>query len=64
MVLCSFCPMSHATGPALKEAADAGMSVIVKEGLANGRLTTRNTNPAFAPKLATLQKYADEVRAH
>lgn len=54
--------MSPATGPALKEAADAGMSVIVKEGLANGRLTTRNTSPAFAPKLATLQKYADKVR--
>lgn len=59
-VQATFNLLEPSAGPALKEAADAGMSVIVKEGLANGRLTTRNTSPAFAPKLATLQKYADK----
>jgi aryl-alcohol dehydrogenase-like predicted oxidoreductase len=32
--------------PALREAHDAGLGVIVKEGLANGRLTSRNTDAA------------------
>lgn len=38
------------------------MHVIVKEAMANGRLTDRNANPAFAPKLAKLQAAADKVR--
>ncbi|MDF1749058.1 MAG: aldo/keto reductase [Alphaproteobacteria bacterium] len=32
------------TGPALARAHDAGLGVIVKEGVANGRLTLRNPN--------------------
>lgn len=43
-------------------AHEAGMHVIVKEAMANGRLTGRNANPAFAPKLAKLQAAADKVR--
>ena len=35
--------------------------MIVKEALANGRLTTRNQSPAFAPKLALLQAQADRL---
>lgn len=37
------------------------MSVIVKESLANGRLTSRNMDPAFASRLARLQSMAHEV---
>jgi aryl-alcohol dehydrogenase-like predicted oxidoreductase len=43
---------------ALREASAAGMGVIVKEALANGRLTERNADPAFAPKLALLHREA------
>jgi aryl-alcohol dehydrogenase-like predicted oxidoreductase len=34
---------------ALAEASDAGMGVIIKEALANGRLTERNPHPDFFP---------------
>jgi aryl-alcohol dehydrogenase-like predicted oxidoreductase len=41
-------------GPMLQEAHQAGLGVIVKEALANGRLTPRNHEPSFAPQLARL----------
>src|SRR5262245_27782123 len=41
--------LEPSAGPALNEAHEAGMGVIVKEALANGRLTARNDDPAFAP---------------
>jgi aryl-alcohol dehydrogenase-like predicted oxidoreductase len=44
---------------ALREAHEIGMGVIVKEGLANGRLTSRNDFPGFQWKLALLQAQAD-----
>jgi aryl-alcohol dehydrogenase-like predicted oxidoreductase len=50
--------LERAAGPALEEAHGAGMRVIVKEALANGRLTERNADPAFAPRLAELRKEA------
>jgi len=43
---------------ALQEAHAAGMGVIVKEGLANGRLTPRNDSAAFQPQMTLLQHYA------
>lgn len=43
---------------ALVEAHAAGMRVIVKEALANGRLTTRNADPAYASRLAVLRAEA------
>ncbi|MFN8643743.1 MAG: aldo/keto reductase [Candidatus Binatia bacterium] len=43
-------PLEPSAGEALREAHDAGLGVIVKEALANGRLTARN--PALAPRLA------------
>jgi len=46
-----------ATG-ALVEAHAAGMQVIVKEALANGRLTARNTDAAYVPRLALLREEA------
>ena len=42
--------LEQSAGTALKEAHDAGLGVIIKESLANGRLTDRNGDPSFAPK--------------
>ncbi len=42
--------LEPSAGPVLAEAAAAGLGVIVKEGLANGRLTERNQDYAFAPR--------------
>jgi aryl-alcohol dehydrogenase-like predicted oxidoreductase len=46
---------------ALDEAHGAGMRVIVKEALANGRLTKRNANPAFAARLGMLREQAKRL---
>jgi aryl-alcohol dehydrogenase-like predicted oxidoreductase len=40
--------LEQSAGPLLAEAHKAGMGVIVKEAVANGRLTERNADPAFA----------------
>jgi aryl-alcohol dehydrogenase-like predicted oxidoreductase len=48
--------LERSAGPALSEAHDAGMGVIIKEALANGRLTDRNHDSDFAPKLTLLKK--------
>ncbi|MFO0841798.1 MAG: aldo/keto reductase [Gemmataceae bacterium] len=45
-------------GEALAEARAAGLGVIVKEALANGRLTPRNDAPAFADKRRVLEAVA------
>lgn len=52
--------LERSAGPALAEAHDAGVLVVVKEALANGRLTTRNDDPAFAAALARLVAVAGE----
>jgi len=44
--------LERSAGAALAAAHRAGLRVIVKEGLANGRLTARNTDASFAAKLA------------
>ncbi|MCA9961991.1 MAG: aldo/keto reductase [Chloroflexota bacterium] len=40
--------LEPSTGPALAEASAEGLGVIIKEAVANGRLTPRNTNPDVA----------------
>jgi aryl-alcohol dehydrogenase-like predicted oxidoreductase len=45
----------------LHEAHEAGMGVIVKEVLANGRLTPRNNDSAFAGKRKLLEAVATEL---
>ena len=50
--------LEPSAGAALAEAHAAGMGVIVKEALANGRLTSRNPDPAFAPQRAILEQEA------
>jgi aryl-alcohol dehydrogenase-like predicted oxidoreductase len=52
--------LEPSTGPALQEASDRGMGVIVKEAVANGRLTDRNDDPAFAEKRRLLKEVAQE----
>jgi aryl-alcohol dehydrogenase-like predicted oxidoreductase len=47
--------LESSAGPALAEARAAGIGVIIKEALANGRLTDRNREPDFASKLGVLQ---------
>jgi aryl-alcohol dehydrogenase-like predicted oxidoreductase len=41
-------PLEPSAAPALEAAYAAGLGVIVKEALANGRLTDRNRDPGFA----------------
>ena len=53
--------LEPSAGPALRDARAAGMGVIVKEALANGRLTTRNTSPAHANDLAVLRAEAERL---
>ena len=50
--------LERSAGAALAEAHDEGVLVIVKEALANGRLTARNDDPAFAPARARLDEVA------
>jgi aryl-alcohol dehydrogenase-like predicted oxidoreductase len=47
--------LEPSAGSALTEAHAAGLGVIIKEALANGRLTDRNQEPDFASKLGVLQ---------
>ena len=53
--------LEPAAGAILAAAHSAGMTVIIKEALANGRLTTRNRDPQFAAKLAVLQAQANRL---
>jgi aryl-alcohol dehydrogenase-like predicted oxidoreductase len=46
---------------ALTAAHKAGLLVIIKEALANGRLTARNQAPDFAGQLATLNALCEEL---
>jgi aryl-alcohol dehydrogenase-like predicted oxidoreductase len=52
--------LEPSAGPALALARQAGVGVVVKEALANGRLTDRNNDPAFVPK----RRLLEEVAAH
>lgn len=53
--------LERSAEPALAAARAAGLGVIVKEALANGRLTERNQAAGFAGKLATLRREADRL---
>ncbi len=52
--------LEPSAGAALQEAHEAGMGVIVKEALANGRLTPRNDRPGFASQRRLLEEVAAE----
>jgi aryl-alcohol dehydrogenase-like predicted oxidoreductase len=53
--------LEQSAGSALAEAHAAGLGVIIKEGLANGRLTERNNEPAFAEKRKVLSECATRL---
>jgi len=55
--------LETAAGEALQAAHQAGLGVIVKEALANGRLTPKNDDPAFAQRRALLEAAAQELHA-
>jgi aryl-alcohol dehydrogenase-like predicted oxidoreductase len=56
--------LEQSAGSALQVAHDAGVGVIVKEALANGRLTERNEDPSFAAKREILTKDAARLGTH
>jgi aryl-alcohol dehydrogenase-like predicted oxidoreductase len=53
--------LEPSAGPALAAAHAAGLGVVVKEALANGRLTARNDDPGFAPQRALLEQQAQRL---
>jgi aryl-alcohol dehydrogenase-like predicted oxidoreductase len=53
--------LEPSAGPALALAHQAGMGVVVEEALANGRLTARNDDPAFATKRRLLDEVATRL---
>ncbi len=54
-------PLEPSAGEALAEAHAAGMTVLVKEALANGRLTSRNADPDERRRLAPLHDLAGRL---
>jgi aryl-alcohol dehydrogenase-like predicted oxidoreductase len=53
--------LETSAGKALSAAHEAGMGVIIKEALANGRLTAKNDDPAFAKSRAKLEAAAAQL---
>jgi aryl-alcohol dehydrogenase-like predicted oxidoreductase len=55
--------LERSVGGALEAAHEAGLLVIVKEALANGRLTERNNKPDFAKQRAMLDEMAQSLNS-
>ena len=53
--------LERSAGEALSEAHEKGLRVVVKESLANGRLTDRNTTKAFREKMARLKEQVSRL---
>jgi aryl-alcohol dehydrogenase-like predicted oxidoreductase len=53
--------LERSAGPALAEAHQLGVGVIIKEALANGRLTPRNDSLAFAVQRRLLDEAAADL---
>jgi aryl-alcohol dehydrogenase-like predicted oxidoreductase len=56
--------LEQSASGALRDAHEAGMGVIVKEGLANGRLTSRNDSVEFHRKMAILARSGRNPSQH
>jgi aryl-alcohol dehydrogenase-like predicted oxidoreductase len=54
--------LERSTGPALARASEAGMGIVIKEAVANGRLTDKNTNPAFSQEMSLLREEAERLQ--
>jgi len=52
--------LEQSTNSILKEAAHSGMGIIIKEGVANGRLTSRNNATSFQASKLVLEKIANK----
>ncbi len=50
--------LEHHSDRVVAQAAERGMGIIIKEGLANGRLTSRNKNPSFKTHIDILHGMA------
>lgn len=55
--------LEPSVGDALQAASETGWRVIVKEGVANGRLTDRNKAEDFASKRGLLQTFAENLNS-
>ena len=55
--------LEPSAGPTLQAASEAGLGVIVKEALANGRLTPRNDRSDFADTFEALEEQAERLGA-
>lgn len=53
--------LERSAGAALQEARQEGLGILIKEALANGRLTPRNDTPSFAPKMRLLRATAQKL---
>lgn len=53
--------LETSSGQSLRKAHQAGLGVIVKEALANGRLTERNNDPDFVGSLEILRNQANRL---
>ncbi len=53
--------LEPSAGPQLELAAQEGMGIILKEVLANGRLTAKNTDPEFGTQKQLLSEYAQKA---
>ncbi|MDW3645480.1 MAG: aldo/keto reductase [Bacteroidia bacterium] len=53
--------LERSAGPLLQEASEAGKAIIIKEALANGRLTARNQQPEFKEKFQLLAKISQNI---
>lgn len=51
-VQCTFNVLEQKPGPALQAAADAGMDIIIKEGMANGRVFANKKLAEYAKNLS------------
>ena len=59
-VQATFNLLEQSAGPALEAAHGAGLQVIIKEGLANGRLTDRNSLPEDGDRLQNFRNHCHE----
>lgn len=53
--------LERSAGPALAKAGQRGLTVIVKEAVANGRLTTKNLDSGFSWQRGLLEQVAAEI---
>lgn len=53
--------LDKSAGPVLQEASERGLGIIIKEALANGRLTEKNQSARFSTRFQVLAELAEEL---